>query len=102
MMYYQEFSELSSEELSRKISKLHDMRKHYLIFKQMHMVESIDNMLQTCYYITDERSSSLFDNELLKTSGVMIDTGEKIEEVSTKENKNDNQPRAKRRRIVIA
>lgn len=100
-MHYNEFSTLSSDELGKKIVKLHDMRKHYLVFKQMHMVETIDNMLETCYYIVDERRMKIFDDEILKTSGVIIDTEQSLNEV-TQENKDETQPRSKRRRITIA
>jgi hypothetical protein len=100
MMHYEDFTSLSPDELGKKIVKLHDMRKHYLVFKQMHMVESIDNMLETCYYIVDERRMKIFDDEILKTTGTIIDTAQSLEDIN-KENKDDQQPRAKRRRITI-
>jgi hypothetical protein len=101
MMYYDEFTVLSPDELGRKIVKLHDMRKHYLVYKQMHMTETIDIMLETCYYIVDERRMKIFDDELLKTSGVIIDTEQSLNETNKDQN-DDKQPRAKRRRITIA
>jgi signal recognition particle GTPase len=100
MMYYEEFSNLSLDELGKKIVKLHDMRKHYIAYKQMHMVETIDNMLETCYNVSTELRSKVFDDEILKTTGVIIDTTKSLEEMD-KQEKNDSQPRAKRRRITI-
>ena len=100
-MYYEEFSILSPDDLAKKLSKLHTMRKHYLMFQQQHMVETIDIMIETCYNILDERRNKIFDDEILKTSGVIIDVKQSVDEINKKEEQDVSKPRTQRRRITI-
>jgi hypothetical protein len=101
MTHYDDFITLSSEDINKKLAKLLNMQKHYSIYKQQHMVETIDIMIETCYTILDERRYKVFDDELLKTSGVIIDTQKSLEEVTKKEKSDESNSRTKRRRITI-
>jgi hypothetical protein len=90
MLQYDKFSNLTTEELHEKISKMRNMIGYYRFMNNLTLVKNLEDMIETCYYVIDEKNYTSFIEEYSAPDGVVIDTGE--------EHKQDEQKPRKRKR----
>lgn len=95
LYHYDNFFLLSTEEIHKKISKLNQMIEFYRLVNSEGYVKELADMLETCYFIINERMELDFLEEYLPEDGIVIDTTPKEEtfENNPKEAKRKRGPR---------
>lgn len=93
MYLYDQYKDLTVEQLNEKISKMTNMITYYNMTGKEYLATELNQMVETCYFIIDEKMFIDYTKEYWPNDGVVIDTG--VQPESEKE-KNDKKVRRKR------